>query len=167
MTEKLAQLMTDFICNTVHGYESGLYKGISSHQDNFAKFGDHAFTIYLINFNVHYFNTAYSSLIKNDDPGLTEKFDEMQEVLNHSYICLLNILFRLTTEILTSYTRTKLNTSSYKSYMDNIESILEERRVALMIELPKCLSHECTGLDIKTCNPDEPLFYMGTKPSMN
>jgi hypothetical protein len=160
MTDKLANLMTNFICDTIRGYESGLYKSFVMNNKNMNDILTHKMTFILVNFNVKYFNNAYSSLIRNDDPYIMEKFGEMHDVINHSYICLLNILFKLTTDIITSYDRSIFNVFSYDEYMKSVDIVLETCKKVLLDELPKMISHNCNGIDITTCNPNEPLFYI-------
>jgi hypothetical protein len=160
MTDKLANLMTNFICDTIRGYESGLYKSFVMNNKNMNDILTHKMTFILVNFNVKYFNNAYSSLIRNDDPYIMEKFGEMHDVINHSYICLLNILFKLTTDIITSYDRSIFNVFSYDEYMKSVDIVLETFKKVLLDELTKMISHNCNGIDITTCNPNEPLFYI-------
>lgn len=163
---KLVDLMIDFIWNTIQVYESSLYKGIALKGTDFSKIKDQSCNIYLINFNVHYFNSAYSSLIKNDDEFITAKFKEMCGVLKtHTSLCILNVLFRMTTEIITSYERSKLDTSTHDNYMRCVKRALIDRRGILTAELPRCFDHVCEDVDLDDCDPDEPLFYMGTKPA--
>lgn len=160
MTDKLANLMSDFICETIGGFESGLYKSLTSHKEDINKIKSQNMTFLLVNFNINYYNRAYSSLIRKNDPYIVEKFGEMNKIMNHSYICLLNIMFKLTTEIITGYDRTLFNTTSYEDYMKSVKIVLDTCKEFLLTELPNMISHNCTGIDIQTCNPDEPLFYM-------
>lgn len=160
MADKLADLMSDFICETIGGFESGLYKSLASRGENIDKIKTQQMTFLLVNFNMNYYNRAYSSLIRKNDPYINDKFGEMNKVMNHSYICLLNILFKLTTEIIAEYDRTLFNVTSYENYMRSVKIVLDTCKEFLMTELPNMISHSCSGIDINTCNPDEPLFYI-------
>jgi hypothetical protein len=157
---QLANLMSEFICSTICGFESGLYKSLITSGENINKIKTNQMTVILVNFNMNYYNQAYSSLIKKNDQYIVEKFGQMHKIMNHSYICLLNIMFRLTTEMLTIYDRNLLNITSYENYMKSVQAILNKCNEFLIEELPKMISHTCSGIDISTCNPDEPLFYI-------
>lgn len=59
MTEKLANLMSDFICNCIYGFESGLYKSLISHGEHIEKIKTPQMTLLLVNFSMNYYNRAY------------------------------------------------------------------------------------------------------------
>lgn len=69
-------------------------------------------------------------------------------------------MFRLTTEIISAYDRILFDITSYEKYMNSVENVLDTCKKFLVSELPDMISHTCSGIDIKTCNPNEPLFYI-------
>lgn len=153
-THKLAELMLDFAFNTIRGFESGLYRRMKDEvQNDFVK-------LMQINVCVKYFNNAYSSLILEDDPYIIEKFGEMHSELSHSYICLLNIVFALTTGLIQQLDRSKLNPLSYSDYMKSVEIQIKSCDIYTPSHLEQFLSHKCEGMDIKTCDPNEPMFFI-------
>jgi hypothetical protein len=157
---QLSKLMAEFIVNTIYGYESGLYRGIVLKSENIELTKQDSFKTWFIEFNVNYFNRAYSSLIKHDDKYITDNFEKMHTIMNHSYICLLNILFKMTVNIISEFDRSDLDVTSYDNYMKSVISQLTFFKEIIEKNLPAMLSHTCKGIDIKTCNPDEPLFYI-------
>ena len=158
-TLKLAELILDFTVKTITGFESALYKTMCELvRTNQVKQIE-------LKFCVRYFNLAYKSLITNEDPYFVSKFEEMHNELAHSYICLLNIIFTFTLSLIDLIDRTKLDDSTYSNYMSSIETQIKQFEIFTPEHLEKFLSHRCDGIDIKTCNPNEPMFYIKEIPN--
>lgn len=162
MEETMANLMCDFMVNTVKGYESGIYKSFTSNNKNHEQLRSNNIKFLLIKFNIDYHNKLYRSLILKDDQYVIEELGKIHNTMNHSYICLLNILCKFTTDLITNRDRSLMNVDSYEKYMDSVCWHLEMWKSTLMKTLPSTLSHTCSGDDIATCNPDQPLFFMKT-----
>ena len=159
-----------FCIETICGHESGLFKLASANQiplqlKTLTTTTDRG-KILLKNFimmaTTSYLNKCYRSLILKDDPHVTEKFHGMSQPLGHSEICLLNILAQLIITIHSTVNRKDFDVSSYENYM----KVFNERITAnVSISLiHKLISHECTGVDILSCDPDEPLFSLKDHP---
>ena len=160
--QELAQLLCNFCFSTIQGHESGLYKGIKMKTLNAnIKILQTETTLNIIkNITAHYLNKAYISLIKKDDPYIIEKFNEMTKINNHSAICLLNIIMAFIMDIHSSLNRSILDISSYDLYMKSVMNQVNSKYEDCLNALYKSISHECQGIDIKTCNPYEPLFFL-------
>jgi hypothetical protein len=155
-TLKLSNLILDFVKNTILGIESGMYKTMR------LEIKDTLIKIIQINFLVEYFNKAYSALILNTDQYFVQKFKEMHEELNHSYICLLNITFNFTIQLVQQINRDNLNVNTYELFMKSLEDEIIQHNIFQPSMIEPFISHTCTGIDIKTCNPNEPLFFIKT-----
>jgi hypothetical protein len=153
-SSKLAQLMVDFTESTILGVESGMYKTIKHLlKENNIKQIQYGFC-------VEYYNSAYRSLILNNDTYFVEKFTEMHQELSHSYICLLNIIFTISLRLIDSIDRNKLDDSTYDKYIKSVQKEIKKAEFFKVEYFEPLLSHTCSGTDIKTCNPDEPLFFI-------
>lgn len=163
MTEinELALLVCDFCFSTIQGHESGIYKSLKMNMINLSL--DTLRTNQMLGFftgaTMNYLNGAYVSLIKRNDTYIMEKFDAMCKISNHSVICLLNIIMVFIMEIHSSLDRSKLNISSYELYIKSVMSQLNSKYEESLLTLGKSLSHSCNGIDIKTCDPNKPLFF--------
>jgi hypothetical protein len=106
MITEFTKLVLDFSRDTVRGIEAGLFEQrpeLIKHSNikNIQK-----------GFCVHYYNKAYKSLILDNDEYIKLKYDEMNKILNHSYVCLLNVTFYVTLGIIENINRNNLNTTS-------------------------------------------------------
>jgi|SaaInlStandDraft_5_1057022.scaffolds.fasta_scaffold115987_1 hypothetical protein len=157
-SERIFEVITKFVYDTLAGQESGMYKAISSSdQSKLSILQTKTFQMTGISFIVSYFNDAYRSLITEEDKYFVERFKEMHDIMDHSYICLLNIVFNLTITFYCEMDRSKFNISNYKNYMNSFECELNKMKDTMFpIEKRKELfNHVCKGIDIKTCNPNE------------
>lgn len=153
----LAKLLSDFCFNTIMGHESGMYKALKGESMDTLRTEVTKSMIQLV--TVDYLNKIFVSLIVNDDPYVVNKFDEMRKINNHSPICLLTIMMVYIMEIHLSLDRTKLDISTYEKYMDSVLLQLTPKFEEALNKLSGSISHKCTGIDIKTCNPALPLFF--------
>lgn len=140
-----------FLENTIMGQESGLYKVIGSAIVNVDP-------IMLYSIKVDYYNGVYKSLILDDSEYVTNIFNAM--TCDHSKVCLLQQLIRVDLMIHESLIRNKDKAASYELWMESIRHQLQRSKPIIVKQLQELLSHECKGIDIKTCNPNNPLFYI-------
>lgn len=149
----LADLIVEFCLNTIKGMESGFYK-------TFAKKNTLILTTNVLQdtingFIIDYLNRTYRSLIVDDDVYITDVFEKMKPY-NHSFVCILNIIAQLIKVLVEKMHRPLLQTGSYESYMTSVEQQLHI--LAYIFRSNMNLSHKCTGIDIRTCDPDKPMF---------
>ena len=145
--KELSVYIKEFCVNTILGSESGFFK-------TFGKFAkEPQATFILSEYIAKYHNMAYKALILETDKYFLEEYGRMHEISGHSYICLLNITLNICAIIEQSIDREKLCIENYEQYMDSIKSQVEV--ITGKMNLDKFLSHKCTGIDIKSCNPDE------------
>ena len=157
----LAKLLREFCFNTVTGHESGIYKGIYQGliPMPIGTLREEKILIIIKDLTINYLNGAYVSLIKKDDPYILNKFDAMCKINGHSAICLLNIIMVFIMGTHSKLDRSTLDIRSYDSYMCCIKSQLDAMREPTLEILVRSISHTCTGTDISTCDPSEPMFY--------
>lgn len=157
--EFIAETMIEFIYNTIVGHESGFFKAHESMglEKKDLKKSESMKPIVLI-ISSNYLNVVYKSLIREDDDYVISYFHKMKNALNHSLICLLNIVYVIVIASHNDIDRTKLNINSYDKYMKNVKEqlkiILENKKEFLKDKL----NHECKGINIKDCDPDEDMF---------
>ena len=162
MTEKLASLIVSFVHSTCLGQERRLYRTIRAKMFEGLKVDDmkkDSFSPTLTGATADYMNGCYKSLIVGDDEYVTSKFKEMTDTCGHSEICLLNIVTQCILMVYDTIVRDMLDVSSLEAYENSWERQFSVISRVLSGPLSKTLSHECNGIDIKTCNPDEPMFH--------
>lgn len=158
---ELVKIMCDFMTATITGHESAFYKAITAKMlgvDLSALKNAQLTQCLIAPAMMNYMNGAYVSLIKNNDEYINDYFSRMQGVCGHSCICLLNIIFFTGLSIHMSLDRTNLDISSYDNYMKTVTNQLAitiEKTKEILLE---SISHVCNGIDIKTCDPNVPLF---------
>ncbi len=159
---KMANIMIEFINNTISGHESGFYKMYYfNDSENINTLKYNAMDGMITSSAVNYLNQAYKSLIRENDPYFLKYFKGMAKVMNHSYICLLNIVFVTLINVHRNIDRSKLDIDTYDKYMESIESQLEELLEKIKGTIIQSISHKCTGDDIKNCDPNDDLFIIG------
>ena len=145
----LSDILVEFIENTILGQMSGCYK---------VGFGLKYTSIYQVTL-VDYFNILYKSLILEDDKYVVEKFTKMQSFDNHSCICLLNILFYASIMTCSKIQESNLELNNgYEVYIDSCTKEIRKTTKEIKESLDKSISHKCTGIDIKTCDPNVEMF---------
>lgn len=161
---ELTNLMCNFMQCTIYGHESGFYKTAITNNNNYVTLqtlkNDNVSKNLITFATMNYLNKIYKSLILEDDPFVIETFGAMQKCLHHSYICLLNLLCVAIVKAHNNIKRTELETCCYQKYMDCVENQLNKIMPKIRYLLTRRISHECKGIDIKTCNPNEPLFIV-------
>lgn len=158
-TNALAKLLCDFCFETMQGHESGFYKLHQIKKLPIADLLGDEMIILIKNVTLYYLNDAYKSLILKSDPFILDKFDAMCKINNHSEICLLNIIALTIINIHVNLNRSKLDITSYDTYMNGIRDQLDSEFTSILNTLTNSISHTCTGIDISTCNPNEPMFF--------
>lgn len=159
MSQNLATLICNFIESTAIGHERAIYRLFSIKAVPLQVLQESTFDSLHLKQSIGYFNNAYRSLILRDDPYIAAHFDAMHKVSGHSYICLLNIVFATYLATHRAVDRSSLNLSSLEALTESLKTRLQPLLVALKNDLEKSFSHQCHGIDIKTCNPNEPMFY--------
>ncbi len=155
--DDLVKVMEEFIKNTIHGHESGFYKTLYLGQ-NVLK-SDHMDGLIVVA-AANYLNQAYKSLILDDDEYFMKYFNGMSSIMSHSHICLLNIVFAFLVKIHRAMDRDKFNIASYPKYMDSVKVELDEVFNSMRDEVVGSISHDCTGSNIKECDPNVDLFVI-------
>jgi len=167
---KLTDLIIEYIKKTIIGQESGFYKIA-------AKIIEHPVGKFLETKNLNniyvvpillkalesYFNNTYKSLVKQSDKYVLEIFDKMQSVMDHSAICLLNIIAAFTANIYIEINRNNLNIESYDEYIKSFDNELAKICDKNKLSFIKCLSHKCNGEDITKLDPNIKMFTFETK----
>jgi hypothetical protein len=133
--------------NTILGTESAMYKKLKEHVKS------PMMNSFVIQNICKYHNYAYKSLILDSDKYIFDEFGRMNEISGHSYICLLNITLNLCLLVEEKLDRNLLDDSTYDNYMNVVRNYVKE--ILKVMNLEKFISHKCTGIDIKSCNPDE------------
>lgn len=163
--DKLAHHMTTFLQQALRGCERALFRTqliaggdtLSTSQSTWTSMSCSAFISYL--------NDVYKSLILGDDAFVVRTFSEFASCTDHSPVCLLNLLAQIGKHII----ETDLPSLSSRN-MDDLEKFTTQVDKCLAISLSKVeaylarnLNHTCKGIDIKTCNPNEPMFRSEVK----
>ena len=158
--KQLARLICQFCESTMLGHESGFYKACGSlipvPRD---KLKTGMFLPLIRDATCSYLNNTYRSLIIKNDPYIIQKFGEMQSVNHHSAICLLNIIAMIIMNVHFNLDRENLDITSYDKYMESIKAQINDKLKEMNGKLTSTISHECHGVDISTCNPNEPMFH--------
>jgi hypothetical protein len=144
-----------FLINTISGQESGLFK--MKHLLS-VDIKDVKMKMLLQRTMMEYLNSAYRSLILKSDTYILNSFDAMKKEKSHSDICLLNMQMQLILNAIMAINRTNFNVSSYEEYMQSMVDSYE--KYFDTVDFDKLLNHECNGIDISTCDPNEPLFFV-------
>jgi len=161
MSEQVAAIVTEFLFKTIVGHERGLYRALRMQGKDLSNLRDKTAFLYFAGTTASYFNGAYKSLILRDDVYIMEWFDRMHNVSQHSYICLLNIVCKMCLDIHGAVDRSALDVSSLEAYQHSVETALKPLLVDAYTNLATRLNHQCAGMDIRTCDPNTPMFHIG------
>jgi len=159
-----AERMLNFVMTTLRGQYSGLYKSGLVCTTPFARL-----KMIHVGALVTYFNDAYKSLIRRDDEYIVNVFNSIKKIYNHSEICLLNILFAACKKCIEMTVETNLNKDSgYQMFMACVEKELVRivGAMSMVASFRKLATHDCHGMKIELCNPEEDMFYMTTEPTI-
>ena len=159
-------MLLEFVDSTLLGQESALYKSCeTSLRQPRSILKSRVVLVILQHTLVDYLNACYKSLILNDDEYITKQFDAMTLSHGHSAVCLLNILASMIFNTANTFDRSLLDISSYESYMKAASDQLSVIRLTHAPTLQRSLSHTCSGMDIKSCDPNKPLFVGEVSPT--
>ncbi len=155
MTEQVASVIEKFITSTIKGQESGLFNAMGSPMLPLTReiLQTGIISTIIGGALVDYFNHLYRSLIGEDDQYIVDIFNKMTKPLNHSKVCMLNIVFNLTTVIHLNLNRQNLDIKSYDNYMAEIDKQLKYTFEKYRAEIVTSISHTCKGENIKKCDP--------------
>lgn len=155
---QMASLMKNFIRGSMIGTESALFKVTSTQNLSLENLKLDVTKGTILMLSIQYLNICYKSLILKDDQYVVAKFKEMTDCKKHSEICLLNIFANIMKMIIEMSDRSNLDVNSYDKYMDSVKFNLD--RILDSMPFGKNLSHECNGIDISTCDPNDPMFKL-------
>ena len=159
---KLVRKLIEFCTETIKGHESGFYKTVTNTsmlpltRDDLKT--DKMYNIITLS-AINYLNICYKSLILKNDPYVINKFKEMTDIFTHSEVCLLNIICMLLMKVHTGLDRKNLDIASYEKYMKSLTVEIDLLTSPQYNMLLQNVNHVCTGEDITTCNPNEPMFH--------
>lgn len=160
--QKLSIVMKTVILHAIIGHETAMYSHCNAVACHFLKglTNQWAFGLMLSKLSVEFFNTVGKEIILGEGKlgVFTQLFDKMHAESGHSYNCLLHFAFHSCFNIHGNLDREKFDISSAKNYEQSIVAQLEP--VLDIFDAAKHFSHVCTGIDIKTCDPNKPLFTM-------
>lgn len=142
----MIQYVKQYIHEVITGFESGLYKTLSSHPENLKYLSDRnqPFITLLTGIHEKYYTTTFNSFISRDDDYVNHVFDRLQSESDHSKQCLLNILSNLIVTIHFSMNRESLDYHTYDAYIKSVENTIEN--TIMMFDIKKLFDHECHGL---------------------
>jgi hypothetical protein len=154
---ELAKAMLSFCKNTVYGGERALYRVLPTKTSLLHPY--HHDNILLLPL-VSYFNDAYVGLVLRNEPYFCQHFDAMHAILNHSHVCLLNIVFTISMGLKRAVNRPNLDISSLDAYAASVDNQLTTQLLQLEPTVVALISHQCHGQDIKLCDATKPMFHI-------
>lgn len=162
-----------FVKNIIIWQECAIYKffSISNNLNNFRNINVHN-SIFIIEL-CNYLNSGYRAIIYSvDGPKKREQdknefwITELQKFIHpeQSFICALNILCIITKTIQDLIDRSRIPISSLDDMTDylsvELNTILVTLRSSIEINILH-LHRSCNGKNIKFCDPNEKMFYVG------
>ena len=165
--DELARLLCEFLVKTILKQEGLNYRNLSALLKEHAQLPDSAIIFKKMAFvTIDYFNAVYKALILRDGDGDTEAlacFDRMHNTANHSHICLLNIAVAMCMHMRSIIDYSVANYDSEKEYLLSIALQLMQLIKAAHDNLRDHFMHNCCGTDIRTCDPNQPMFAIKQK----
>lgn len=162
----LPHIIFEFCKYIIIKNENDMFKNIYNTETNLCE-NNQLIQAYIQISTINYLNYVYKSLILKNNDYLVKYFDNMVSILNHSKICLLHIILNITIAIHLRIDRKNLqliNSNSLdeilNSYINSLINEINKSSDTVIDILTQSISHDCTGIDISTCNPDEDLFYV-------
>jgi len=157
MQHLIGKEIVNFIADTIYDHESYFYNVAYDKADspvfNKSKLSDENFMDKLILLTtINYINDTYRSLILQDDEYIMDYFNRMC-INNHTTLCLLDFLFRAILITHTNFDRSEMDISTHESYMKIVNKQIDEN-IDDTILIDMLDDHECTILDISTCDPE-------------
>jgi hypothetical protein len=155
--KKLAEYIFDFVLNSVVGFERAFYQNRNILNINLQDESNNNILPAIA--HKEYYNKLYKSLILKNDKYVTTKFKQMKDVLDHSYICLLNLCFHISMSVHKSINRKILNVSSLDNYGMSIYYQINEYKEKIIDIIVQLINHKCVGDDIEKHNPDDEFVF--------
>lgn len=172
MSKNVINIVNVFMKNVIIGTERAMYRTFGAKQTSVILLKSPKSIEMCVKLIIIYFNKAYKALIystngihkreEDADPYFYSVFSKITEEKKHSYICALNILLALAVQFEQSLDRSKFNTKDLDAYTDSVYEQYEEIFISYTELIKKNFDHECNGIDISTCNPNEDLFHIGS-----
>ena len=138
---QLAKKVREFVHETIRGHELGFYKMRIVFP---FKLNTEDAKGLIPSVAINYFNVVYEALVSEEDEFVNEKFGEMQKIMKHSPVCLINMVFMLTVRFHTKMDRTKFNMDSYEKYMESVLKEFEKIMPSAEMLAP-AFGHKCAG----------------------
>lgn len=110
-----------------------------------------------------YMNTLYRSLILDDDQYVTDFFNKLSALSEHTKYCLLNIVCFITINVHLNISRLHLNVSTLSDYLYSVNEQIDDNFGKMTEQINNKLDHKCLEKDIKTCDPNIKLFDLVSK----
>lgn len=143
---ELANHIREFIFDIIFKHERIFYKKFKP-KDLKCDLSD---KIKLVTVNT--FNILYVKLIKQDKK-IYDIFNNFTDIMTHSEICLLKIIFDFTLQTHLSIKRKYLNTEKEELYLNNIINLLSKKLFKLFPDIKESLAHDCQIKNMKLMNP--------------
>ena len=155
---KLAEELSNYAKSIVLGQLSGAFKHTAQQKNdvNILKNFKLVYPLFLMN----YLNIVYVSLIKKDNQTVADQFTKLKSYHNHSEVCLIHFTRMLCSEFVNAMLFDTLDYVNYDTFMMSCTLQLNILAIESVKLLEGSLSHECKGIDISTCDPNEKLFYL-------
>eukprot|EP01138_Halocafeteria_seosinensis_P006153 gb/GECG01006292.1/.p1 GENE.gb/GECG01006292.1/~~gb/GECG01006292.1/.p1 ORF type:complete len:175 (+),score=14.65 gb/GECG01006292.1/:1-525(+) len=154
--DRLAAAISSFLFTTARGTESALYQTITREELlNKASMGIK--TTYC---SIKYLNICYKSIIRRDNQFITDSFDHMTSIMQHSEICLLHLILNCLRRIHGMIERQYCDLSSREAYRASLAPQLIGAIATVYPSLVTSVNHGCTGTSIRNEDPEQELFTM-------
>ena len=168
---KLSYYVFAKITETLVGIESACYKiasGVIPQPKPFAmkELIDPSFKNVITRMVINQYNIEYKGLSEKSDLRIMRDHKMMNDMVDHSPLCLIHIILRLATDFVDKTERSLLDNSSYENYIASIQSQFKYMAPAERIEkFSDAFTHECKGPRVVEPIPDDGvLFNIGDKP---
>ena len=170
---ELSELVFRKVTETLLGMESGCYKiaaGIVSSPNPFTreKLVEDSFKVFMKAMLVNQYNIEYNSLANKDDFRIMQIYKNMTDTVDHSPLCLIHILFNISTILIENIDRSNLDTSSLEKYLKSLEAEYEPYVTKEQVEtFSGMFLHKCEGpREAQPLPPGHQLFVIGNKPTL-
>lgn len=171
---QITNLIKHFVFNTIVGSERGMFKTFQKLE--VAEMLKSESTLHSIkHYLIEYFNSGYRALIysnngekkreEDKDEYYQEQFGQMHAIKNHSYICLLNMVFAIAINIESMFDRLSFDITSLEAFENSVRLQFIIIFGTMKEKLIEQFNHECDGMDITTCDPEEELFFWTKDPN--
>jgi hypothetical protein len=155
--QRLASAMLDFAVQTIVGAERAFFRRALPVRSA-------AMQPIAVEGLIFYMNLAHRALCLHDDAHLERVFRRMRDCLAHSYVCLLNLVARLTKRLQEGLNRERLAVDSLEAYSASVEAQLRAAADARRSALEAEISHTCSGDELDPYDPQRPMFFGRATP---